>query len=211
MFIRNFTLKIIFFCLSLIFLSNCANYSKSVPTSTNISESKGSVIRVTPPPFLGQKAKVKGENQAIKITDDLKTSVEQQQLPKIWLEFDQESGEVLKTELDSKLKEQLSSDGKSLFQYQYVINNSENPDERYDVSYKNSMTFINTLNEIKKMEIDSPDGKRRLTEEETTEILFKQAGLINDRYYELDDHFKPKSAFYRFKKSINEKIGYSIF
>ena len=73
------------------------------------------------------------------------------------------------------------------------------------------MIFNDALNEVRELEIDSPDGKRKLTEDEVKEILSKQAGLINDRYFDLDDYFKPKSAFYKFKKSVNEKFGYSVF
>ncbi len=73
------------------------------------------------------------------------------------------------------------------------------------------MTFGNSLNKISKLEIDSPDGKRNLTEDEVLKIIYKQSGLINDRYEELDDYFYPKSYFYKFKRSINEETGYSIF
>ena len=168
-------------------------------------------MRITPPPFLGQKATVKGENQAIKIANDLKTSVEQQELPSVWLDFEQENGKVLRTELDDKFDENLKSAGEALFRYQYVKHHSENPDERYYASYDQLMIFENTCNKMSKLEIDSPNGKRNLTEDEILEILYKQSGLINDRYYELDDYFYPKSSFYKFKKSVNEKLGYSIF
>ena len=74
-----------------------------------------------------------------------------------------------------------------------------------------SITFTNSLNAIRQLEIDSPDGKRRSTEDEINEVLDKQSGLINDRYWKLDGHFYPKSAFDRFKESVNKKLGYSIF
>lgn len=120
MLFKNFTLKSTFFCLFIFLASNCADSSKSIP-STTVPETKAAVVQVTPAPFLGQMAKVQGENQAIKITDNLKSSIEQQELPKIWLEFDRENGEILRTELDNKFTENLYSAGQALFRYQYVI------------------------------------------------------------------------------------------
>lgn len=200
----------VFPLLIFVFLVACSN---SVQNSQTIkqSESKAAVIQVIPSPFPGKTAKIRGEYSPIKITENLKDSVEQQDLPKIWLEFEQENGEVLKTELDEKLNENLKTAGEALLHYQYIKYHSENHDELANAAYNHSITFVNSLNEIRKSEINSPDGKRILTEEEAAEILSKQAGLINDRYFELDDHFNPKSAFYKFKKSVNKKLGYSIF
>jgi hypothetical protein len=209
MFVNSRITTIFVIVFALIF-SACSNLSESHEITKSV-ESRGNITNQTPTPFLGQIAKVRGENRDIKIAENLSASVEQQELPEIWLEFEKENGEISKIELNDDLKKKIYSAGKALFYYQYVINNSENPDERFNASYNDSMTFINTLHEIEKMEINSPDGERKLTEEEAEEILSKQAGLINDRYFELDDHFKPKSAFYKFKKSVNEKIGYSIF
>ncbi len=199
-----------FLILFLFLFSACSNTVQTSQINT-IPESKGAVFQVTTTPLPGKTAKIRGEYTPIKITENLKDSIEQQDLPKIWLEFEKENGEILKIELDEQLKESLKSAGEALFHYQYVKYHSENPDEGYDATYNHSITFDNSLNKIRKSEIDSPDGKRILTEEEAKEILSKQAGLINDRYFELDDHFKPKSAFYKFKKSINEKLGYSVF
>lgn len=200
----------VFPLLIFVFLAAC---SDSVQNSQIIEqpESKAALIQVTPTPFSGKTAKIRGEYAPIKLTENLKDSVEQQGLPKIWLEFEKENGEVLKTELDEKLNENLNTAGEALLRYRYIKYHSENPDEIVNAAYNHSITFVNSLNEIRKSEIDSPDGKRTFTEEEATEILSKQAGLINDRYFELDDHFNPKSAFYKFKKSVNEKLGYSIF
>jgi len=177
----------------------------------NRSETKGGAMTVTPSPFLGQKAKIRGENSPVKIAENLEVSVLQQELPNIWLEFERENGEVSTIELDNRFHENLKSAGNSLFHYQFVINNSENPDEKAQASYDQLISAANARNEIRKFEADLPGGKRKLTEDEIDGIFKKQSGLINDRYFELDDHFKPKSDFYRFKKSINEKFGYSIF
>ncbi|HVE59201.1 MAG TPA: hypothetical protein VNB22_20425 [Pyrinomonadaceae bacterium] len=174
-------------------------------------ETKGGVMTVTPSPFLGQRAKIRGENFSIKIAENLEASVFQQELPNIWLEFEQGNGEVSRIELDSKFNENLKSAGEHLYRYQFVINNSENPDDRAQASYNQLMSSVNARNEIRKLEADLPDGKRKLTEDEIEGIFRKQSGLINDRYFELDDHFKPKSSFYKLKKSISKKLGYSIF
>ena len=196
--------------LIVLFFSAC---SRSVETTqTDIKyESKAAAIAVTPTPFLGKPAIIRGEYQPMKIAADLKGSVDQQETPKIWLEFEKENAELQKVELNDDFKEKLIVAGKLLLNYQYVIHNSENPDERYDASYNQLKNAVWTRNDFREMEINSPDGKRKLTEEEVDQIFSKQAGLINDRYFEIDDHFKPKSAFYNFKKSVNEKLGYSVF
>ncbi len=190
--------------------SACSKSSESAQNSKE-SETRASVIELTPTPFIGQKAKVRGENQTIRVADNLKDSVEQQELPNIWLEFDEGNSKFLRTAPDSNFNENLRLVGQALLHYQYVINNSANGDERFNASYNHSITFEKTINAMRQSEIDSPDGKRKLTEDEIRDILHKQAGLVNDRYFELDDYFKPKSAFYRFKKSFNEKLGYLIF
>ncbi|MEP6902090.1 MAG: hypothetical protein ABJA66_10085 [Actinomycetota bacterium] len=191
MFNKSFTTKSIFVIFVLFSFSSCADSPKSVLTAKVASSAN--TVSAVPAPILGQLAKIRGENQAIKITGNLKDSVEQQKLPNIWLEFDQGNGNVLRTELDGKFNEYLKSHGEALFRYQYVINHSENPDERYDASYNHSLTFGNSLNGIRNLEIDLPDGKRKLTEVEIKEILSKQSGLINDRYDELNDYFNPKN------------------
>ncbi len=211
MFIKNSTIKLTFLCSLLLSVSNCANSSDSVTGSANISETKVGVVQITPTPFAGKAAKIKSDYLSVKTAGNLKDSVEQQELPKIWLEFDKENGQILRVDLDDKFDEDLKAAGEALFRYQYVIKHSENPDERYDASYKQLTTFDKTRNKMSKLEIDSPNGKRNLTEGEILEILYKQSGLINDRYEELDDYFYPKTSFYKFKKSVNEKLGYAIF
>lgn len=200
----------IFSLLLMLVFSACSETTQK-PRVTGQSETKTSASQITPTPFQGKTAKIRGEYAPVKIAGNLEDSVEQQELPKIWLEFEQENDGTAKVELDGKFNENLQSAGEALFHYQFVIHQSENPDERYDAIYNHTITFVNSGSEMRRLEINSPDGKRKLTEAEINEIFNKQAGLINDRYYELDDYFYPKSSFYKFKKSVNEKFGYSIF
>lgn len=206
---KLFSITLILFAL-LTLLSACSNKTE-ITTKSDITESKADTFSPTSTPFTGQKATIRGEMPQMKIADNLKDSVEQQDLPHIWLEFEQENGNPLKVELNDQTKSNLASVGKALYKYQYVKNNSENPDEKANTAYNHSLSFADSLNGIRNLEMDLPDGKRKLTDEEIYNLLSKQAGLINDRYYELDDHFKPKSSFYRFKQSVNKKLGYDLF
>ena len=207
--IKFFKLKLLLISIVL-FLLACSGSNNNLQTENKI-ETRGGVILVTPTPFLGKTAVINSEYQPIKIADSLKSSVEQQDLPKIWLEFQNKNSEIQKVELNDTFKKKLAVAGRLLLNYQYIINNSEDPNERFDASYNQLQNAVWTRNDFREMEIDSPDGKRKLTEDEVSEIFDEQAGLINDRYFALDDHFKPKSAFFRFKKSVNEKLGYQIF
>lgn len=202
--------KKLFFILIVLFLTACSVTNDKRQTELK-SETNAGVIEVMPTPFFGKVAIIKSDFEPIKFQDNLKSSVEQQELPKIWLEFQKENSEMQKVELDDTFREKLSVAGRLLFNYRYVINNSENPDERYNASYNQLQNAVWTRNDFREMKIDSPDGERKLTEDEVSAIFDKQNGLINDRYFELEDHFKPKSAFYKFKKSINEKLGHQIF
>jgi hypothetical protein len=187
------SLAVQFFILAvLLMFSSCSNTLENAEVIRQ-SETKGGAMTTTPSPFLGQKAKIRGENSPIKIAESLEATVLQQELPNIWLEFEQANGEVSRIELDNRFDENLKSAGNSLFRYQFVINNSENPDERAQASYNQLMSTANARNEIRRLEANLPDGKRKLTEDEIEGIFNKQSGLINDRYFELDDYFKPKS------------------
>lgn len=76
---------------------------------------------MTPTPFLGKIAVIRSEYQALKIGDNLKESVEQQDLPEIWLVFEKENGESQRVELNDIFKEKLAVTGRLLFNYQYTI------------------------------------------------------------------------------------------
>lgn len=198
-----------FVSLSLILLLSAC--STSHHQTTQQIETRAVAIAINSNTFSGKTAIIKGEYAPIKVNENLKDSVEQQELPNIWLEFEKENGEIKKVKLDANSIKKLDIAGKSLFNYRFLKNNSDDSNVIVNSAYNHSINFGNALNTLRVMKIDSPDGRRKLTEEEVQEILDKQAGLINDRYFELDDHFKPKSEFYKFKKSINEKFGYQIF
>lgn len=193
---------------SVLIFSACSNSSHQ---ENQQSETKASVISLNESSLLVKTGTVKGEYESIKITENLKDSVEKQNLPKIWLEFEQENGEILKTELDDKYKENLNSVGRQLFYYRYIKYRSENTTEIANAAYNHSKSFGKALNSLRKLEIDLPNGKRKMTEDEVIQVLDTQSEMINKRYFELDDHFYPKSSFYRFKESVNEKLGYQIF
>lgn len=206
---KLFSVTLILFVL-LTLPSACSKTSETTAKS-DVGESKAGTFAVTPTPFTGQKVIIKGEMPQIIIADDLKDSVDRQELPHIWLELEQANGEVLRTELDDKLKESLRAAGNALLRYQYVIHHSEDPNERFNASFNHLKTSANERDRISQLEISLPGGNRTLTEEEISNLFRKQSGLINDRYWELDDHFYPKSSFYRFKEYVNKKLSYDLF
>ncbi|HEY8560928.1 MAG TPA: hypothetical protein VIL74_11195 [Pyrinomonadaceae bacterium] len=190
--------------------SGCSGLSENHEArAENITTGAGAIVSSEPVP--DRLAKIAGQNQAITITSDLKTSVARQPLPVIWLEFEHENSEPVRVELDDKAKENLRFAGEALFNYKFVVDHSENPDERYEASYNQIKTYINALNEIRKLKMALPDGERKLTEAEIREIINVHSGLVNARYEELGRHFYPESALSEFKTSVNEKLGYRVF
>lgn len=189
---KNSAIKSLIFLLPLL-LASC-NDTRNLPAKVeNASESKATVVLVTPTPFTGQRAIVRGENLPIKFAGNFQDSIKQQEPPHVWLEFPQQNEENLKVELGEKINEKLKAIWQVSLTYRNVKRNSKSPDELYDASFNHSMTYIHSRDEMMILEVDSPDGKRRLTEGEIEEIIDVAINLMVDRYEELNDHFNQKN------------------
>lgn len=193
MIVRNFAIKFLIFVLAILLISSCVNTQNSPPKIESESESKAAVILVTPTPFLGQRAGIQGENPPIKFAESFQDSIKQQEPPHVWLEFRQENEENLKVEFSDKINQELKSIWRVSLTYRNVKRNSKNPDELYDAVYNHGTTYVNSVNEIRELEIDSPDGKRKLTEDEIKEIIDVEIELTVDRYEELNEHFNSQT------------------
>ncbi|MBS1797809.1 MAG: hypothetical protein JSS81_28565 [Acidobacteria bacterium] len=196
-------------CAVLVF-SACTNSSGRV-AATEAVEARGGVMVQNVSPPAGPAAEVRGVYDEIGFADDLKTSVDRQGLPVVWLEYAGANGETVRIDLDGEAGKSVEAAGRTLFDYRYARDYSTDRQERYDTAYRQTVSAVSAANKLRTFEIDAPGGKRKLTDEEAWAVLNKQAGLINDRYFELDEHFAPKGPLDRLKRYVNEKLGSPVF
>ncbi len=170
------------------------NYGNDTKPNPPISKkttgtSKGAKETTTSNSFDGQELVFKGENAEIKIEDDLKTSLENQNHPKLWFEYKDEKENIVKKEISNEIIEIIENKWKSHLIYLYHTNITDNKDAIYESTFGNSMEGEASSKKLEKLEIELPKKRTNFTKDEIKTLIALQEKLATERFEELAKHF----------------------
>lgn len=168
-------------------------------TSCTNAQTGGVASVVSRGPHPAWEGRAAGDAPSIKPKgDDAKTSWLSQPVPNIWLEFigSQKEGqpprhtsegkeEVIKVTLPPQAQDILKSLWEEALKYDYAeaFEKARTADEGHDRRIAMISYFEKSMEELKKVEIDAPDGRRTISNKEAEDILAfarKSASLVRD-------------------------------
>ena len=168
---------------------NFGGDAKSTPTILqNTPETYVGALE-TPTPFTRQEVIFKGENAKINIEQDFRISINNQKHPKIWFEYEDKNGNIVKKEISDETKNAIKNTWKSRLTYLYAENISESGNEKYDASFENTMEGVSASNKLEQLEVNLFDNRKKFTDNEINNLLVLQGKLAFERFDELSKHF----------------------
>ncbi len=137
--------------------------------------------------FTKNQVKIKGENLPVKFERDLETSLEIQELPKIWFELTDETNQVVKVEVPKNAQEFIKKRWLNTLKYSFQNQSTNDRETKINIqeNYLNDATVYATT--IDDFDIITPFEKRKISQEEAFEIMRVVAGLAINRYEELQN------------------------
>lgn len=160
--------------------------SIDVPTADRVQQTIASVNvgerLIVPPEFEGS---VQAENAAIRFENNLDTSISKQDLPKIRLNFSTSAGEIQSTDIVLLARRTLSKTWETTLQLCQKNTSVTDYTSRLDIqsTYLNSNAIA--IQHLETFAITTPFGIRKLSENESTEIISTLNTLASQRYQEL--------------------------
>ena len=164
----------------------------STPTiAENTPEKSDGAAVITPTPIAitGEPVVFKGENAEIIIKEDLRTSLENQEHPKIWFEYKDQNENLVKKELPDEISKIIKTNWKTRLTYLYHKHITDDKNAIYESTFSDRMEAINSLNNLRELETDLLENRKKFIDDEIWQLLRTQMELALERFEELAKHF----------------------
>ncbi len=187
--------KLMVILLGFLLLSGFACEQKTVPVNKPVEKTKIDFPQGIP----------NATKSELVIDKDFQTSLSLQKLPKMWLEF-QQNEETKIIEFSTEMKKLFDSRWTELIYFRLKMYSTFGQEEKSQIAKDEILKQLEFNRQIDLIEINSPEGKRRISKEESNFTADLFYDLLRERIEEIDDHFNPKDFTYKLKRSFDKTI-----
>lgn len=143
------------------------------------------VVSASSTPIIRQQGTVKGINSDVKFEKDFETSLKIQEVPDVWFEYGDENNKGVKVEIPVKVKELIKKRWFNTLQYSYQNQNTNDREIKFNINRNLINDAAVYASKIEDLQIITPLEKRKISREESVQLMRLTANLAIERYKEL--------------------------